>query len=550
MADFETTLADEFLADLDDLEDFDDDANEDKDEDTDTNAVFGTDDDMMDEEAKARKKIQDDIAREFGKTDGDEQGKLKFDSVHDFVKLWNSDDFKAFLEKIKHYSEEAQKREAEENESGTVAAVTTMSEEDPEYQVIVSSNQVLVDIDSETEQIYKFVRDLYASKFPELESLVVHPMDYIRVVKAIGNELDLTQIDLTELLPANTIMVVSVTATTSSGTALAPDQFNKVVEACDVALELDAAKQNILQYVESRMSAIAPNLSALVGTSVAAKLMAAAAGLVSLSKLPASAIIVLGAKKKAAVGLSMDRVSRGGFINECGLMTQTPPDLRVRAGRVISGRTALAARVDAFMQDPTGRIGRGFYDEIEAKINKWQEPPPGKKVKALAAPDSKKKARRAGKRVRRIKESMAVSEMRKQANRMQFGELSDDSYRNKEISLGMLTSGGTGSRLRIRQDERAGRVGGLNKRRQQQQHAGGGVSGFSSLAFTPVQGIELENPVAASERLARSEQGGYFAADANFSFKVPEPVKKKKKTDEKSDVKKETPAVKQEKQND
>jgi len=87
-------------------------------------------------------------------------------------------------------------------------------------------------------------------------------------------------------------------------------------------------------------------------------------------------------------------------------------------------------------------------------------------------------------------------------------------------------------------------------------------------------GIELENPVAASERLARSEQGGmvcvendflfsktiliffcfflqgYFAADANFSFKVPEPVKKKKKTDEKSDVKKETPAVKQEKQND
>ena len=47
---------------------------------------------------------------------------------------------------------------------------------------------MLVDIDSETEQIYKFVRDLYASKFPELESLVVHPMDYIRVVKAIGNE--------------------------------------------------------------------------------------------------------------------------------------------------------------------------------------------------------------------------------------------------------------------------------------------------------------------------------------------------------------------------
>jgi hypothetical protein len=47
-----------------------------------------------------------------------------------------------------------------------------------------------------------------------------------------ARQLDLTQIDLTELLPANTIMVVSVTATTSSGQALAPDAFAKVVEVC------------------------------------------------------------------------------------------------------------------------------------------------------------------------------------------------------------------------------------------------------------------------------------------------------------------------------
>ncbi len=39
------------------------------------------------------------------------------------------------------------------------------------------------------------------SKFPELESLVHHPMDYARVVKKIGNEMDMTLIDLEDILP-------------------------------------------------------------------------------------------------------------------------------------------------------------------------------------------------------------------------------------------------------------------------------------------------------------------------------------------------------------
>ena len=43
---------------------------------------------------------------------------------------------------------------------------------------------------------------LRRAKFPELESLVHHPIDYARVVKAIGNEMDITLIDtLEDILP-------------------------------------------------------------------------------------------------------------------------------------------------------------------------------------------------------------------------------------------------------------------------------------------------------------------------------------------------------------
>ena len=36
------------------------------------------------------------------------------------------------------------------------------------------------------------VRDHYRARFPELESLVHHPVDYARVVAAIGNEVSIT----------------------------------------------------------------------------------------------------------------------------------------------------------------------------------------------------------------------------------------------------------------------------------------------------------------------------------------------------------------------
>lgn len=135
------------------------------------------------------------------------------------------------------------------------------------------------------------------------------------------------------------------------------------MEACDIALELEAAKHRILvapqacaplalttpqSYVESRMTSVAPNLSALVGTNVAAKLMAAAGGLAALSKLPACTVVrtavwalksrlltllqlILGTKKKVLAGMSTaTAMSRVGFVAESNMMLKTPPDLRTR----------------------------------------------------------------------------------------------------------------------------------------------------------------------------------------------------------------------------
>ena len=66
---------------------------------------------------------------------------------------------------------------------------------------------------------------------------------------------------------------------------------------------------------------------------------------------------------------------------------------------------------------------RFLREEIEKKIEKFQEPPPVKAAKALPAPLEAPKKRRGGRRVRKMKERYAVTELRKQANRMNFGEV-------------------------------------------------------------------------------------------------------------------------------
>lgn len=57
----------------------------------------------------------------------------------------------------------------------------------PEYQLIVQANNLSVDVDNEILVVHKFVRDHYASKFPELEQLVQDAQMYIRAVRALAN---------------------------------------------------------------------------------------------------------------------------------------------------------------------------------------------------------------------------------------------------------------------------------------------------------------------------------------------------------------------------
>jgi len=64
----------------------------------------------------------------------------------------------------------------------------------------------------------------------------------------------------------------------------------QVLKWAERVVELIAFRESLIQYLKDRMNAVAPNLHALIGENVGAKLIAHAGGLTNLSKYPASTI--------------------------------------------------------------------------------------------------------------------------------------------------------------------------------------------------------------------------------------------------------------------
>uniref|UniRef100_A0A4W4HP67 U4/U6 small nuclear ribonucleoprotein Prp31 n=1 Tax=Electrophorus electricus TaxID=8005 RepID=A0A4W4HP67_ELEEL len=383
------------------------------------------------------------------------------ENVTSIAKLRNSRSFADIMDNIAEYVGNPRKS----------ADVSGPVEADPEYRLIVAANNLTVEIDNELNIIHKFVRDKYSKRFPELESLVPNALDYIRTVKELGNNLDKCKNNetLQQILTNATIMVVSVTASTTQGTLLDEEELQRLEEACDMALELNQSKHTIYEYVESRMSFIAPNLSIIVGASTAAKIMGVAGGLTNLSKMPACNLMLLGAQRRTLSGFSSTSLlPHTGYIYHCDVVQSLPPDLRRKAARLVSAKCTLAARVDSFHESADGKVGYDLKEEIERKFDKWQEPPPIKQIE-------------------------------------------DDAYQEDlGFSLGQLGKAGSG---RVRQAQ----VNDATKARISKSlqvsvlHSSRG----RSLGWAWLQGLEIVNPQAAEKKVAEANQK-YFSNMAEF----------------------------------
>jgi hypothetical protein len=100
---------------------------------------------------------------------------------------------------------------------------------------------------------------------------------------------------------------------------------------------------DLTMVLEAQARRVAPNLSAVVGAAVAARLIAAAGGLGALSRMDASRIQLLGARRRFGPG----RSPRFGILYHAEGMSQVPADRSGAFARSTAALAAIAARADA-----------------------------------------------------------------------------------------------------------------------------------------------------------------------------------------------------------
>jgi nucleolar protein 56 len=143
------------------------------------------------------------------------------------------------------------------------------------------------------------------------------------------------------------------------------DAMMELAKALDYLYKL---KEKQAAYLEKKMKVYCPNVTAITGSLIGAKLLAIAGSLAKLSAFPASTIQMLGAEKALFRHLRTGAKSpKYGILHEHPLISQAKKPEHGRIARLLADKIAIAAKVDFFK----GKfVGDSLMEQIKKKLKK------------------------------------------------------------------------------------------------------------------------------------------------------------------------------------
>ena len=247
--------------------------------------------------------------------------------------------------------------------------------------LIVQAIQAVDDIDKTVNLFINRVREWYSLHFPELSRILEKHETYARLVKNLGEKRNFTVDNLVrEGLPESKAEKIYRASERSIGAELFSDDIKQIQYMCENILSLYNTRASLERYLDNLMDEIAPNIKALAGSTLGARLIALAGGLNSLAKMPASTIQVLGAEKALFRSLRTGtRPPKHGVIFQHRYIREAKRWLRGKIARAIAGKLAIASRIDAFSGKYVGDSLKKDLEERIEEIKKTTHKP--KKVK-------------------------------------------------------------------------------------------------------------------------------------------------------------------------
>lgn len=220
------------------------------------------------------------------------------------------------------------------------------------------------DLDKELNTYAMRVKEWYGWHFPEMARIINDNLALSRVILKMGMRTSAASTDLSEILPEEIETALKAAAEVSMGTEITEQDLDNIKLLAEQVVGFTEYRQQLSSYLTSRMQAIAPNLTELVGELVGARLIAHAGSLMSLAKSPGSTIQILGAEKALFRALKTKHdTPKYGLIYHASLVGQATGKNKGKIARMLASKAAIGIRVDALSSWSAEGEGKG--DDID-----------------------------------------------------------------------------------------------------------------------------------------------------------------------------------------
>ncbi|XP_075772199.1 nucleolar protein 56 [Pelodiscus sinensis] len=248
--------------------------------------------------------------------------------------------------------------------------------------MIIQSISLLDQLDKDINTFSMRVREWYGYHFPELIKIVSDNYTYCCLAKHIGNRKELSEESLEGLeeivMDSAKAQAILDASRSSMGMDISPIDLINIESFSSRVISLSEYRKGLQEYLRSKMSQVAPSLSALIGEVVGARLISHAGSLTNLAKYPASTVQILGAEKALFRALkTRGNTPKYGLIFHSTFIGRAAARNKGRISRYLANKCTIASRIDCFSEVPTSVFGDKLREQVEERLAFYEtgEPP-------------------------------------------------------------------------------------------------------------------------------------------------------------------------------
>lgn len=243
--------------------------------------------------------------------------------------------------------------------------------------MIIQSIALVDQLDKDINTFAMRMREWYSYHFPELYKVVSDNHQYALCCDYIKDRHSLSEDSLEDLeaivMDSAKAQAVLDASRMSMGMDISAIDLMNIERFAKRVIGLSDYRKKLATYLRSRMSSVAPNLSALIGEVVGARLISHAGSLTNLAKYPASTVQILGAEKALFRALkTKGNTPKYGLIFHSTFIGRAGTANKGRISRYLANKCSIASRIDCFTETPTSVFGERLKDQVEERLKFYE----------------------------------------------------------------------------------------------------------------------------------------------------------------------------------